>query len=57
MDYETAMLLKPAIVGRSEYLSGDLAEAAQILQANGEIDLGIDGPDRGQAQFWYDCTA
>lgn len=52
MTYEEAVLLKPAIVGRRpEFLEGALKEAAEILQAEGEIDVILSSPD-SEIEIW-----
>lgn len=56
-DYETALLLKPAIVGRrTDFLDGVLAAAAEVLQANGEIDAGLKAPEitGREPEYWFD---
>ena len=58
MTYETALALKTRIVGSfADSLSGVLAEAAEKLQIEGEIDLGLERPDDGRVpEIWVDCN-
>lgn len=58
MDYETALCLKPSIVGSvCNSLSGALAEAAEKLALEGEVERGLEGDtDYGQPETWFDCN-